>query len=831
MGRSLSLCLLLVFASLWTPALAVSGGQGRQEGQALFNQALRLAQQGKLREAVGIYRRLLHKQPRLAPAHYNLGLLYRMLNEPSKAEYHLKQAVALAPDQVGNRVQLFLLYLDTSHLDEAASSLQELRQKFPRYAEIAFLEGLLASARQEWETAYAKFQEARRRQPKDVRVLYHLGLVAYQLRRYQEAQNAFQQAVRLEARYLSAWKGLGLAWEALQKPGEAVAAYTRALQLAPDDLPTRLKRGNLYETLRRPQEALNDYETILRQYPRNVEAHLRAGTILLELKRYKEAERHFGIALRQFTKQEAAYWDILLSLAVCKYHQRDYSKAREYYAEILKYNPKNRRAYEGQTAVLEQQGELDLVIPLYRQWSQEFPDDPQPLLKIASHYERNYKPELADREYQALVQKFPTDLYVRHQYAEFLKRRGQYEAALKQCEEALQCEPGDQATLAIKAGVLEKLQRWEDALALYQSLYQSNPQNSAFALAMGALYEKMERWEEAILQYRALALTKPPNPLAFSRLIEIYEKHNRIEEAISAFEQYVRLQNDLPAFLPHFAFFLAQHGRVEAAIQRYEEAIRLYPKEKRLRGAYGFFLKLHKRWAEAVKQLRQLQALDPKDTWCRYHIADILQEQGQKEEAWRELEAALRINPDDIGLYPLTERLAGELNKAGEYERLLRELAVRPTQQRVATKRYVERLRTQGRSEEALRFLQACLRSYPKEPNLLELAIATLEEQKRFPEALLLYERAAAVKKEDLLLLRNWANRAEEHGTLSQAIRAYQVLVKAAPDELSAALKLANLYHKARRTGEAIDLVHEIIQSHPKNEDARKLLEKLEKGS
>jgi tetratricopeptide (TPR) repeat protein len=397
--------------------------------QQRFERATRLAAQGKLREAEPLFRDIVQKQPNFAPAHLSLGLVYRLLNQNDKALTHLRRAATLNPKDPKPLVELARLCLDINRLDDAQGYIRMLRDRFPSEPELPILEGALASLRGEWGVALQKFQQALKTRPNDFRIHYNLGIAAYQLKRYEAAERHFKRTTELKPDYTTGWKSLGMTYEARGLPEHAIRAYSEALKREPDDLPTRLKRAYLYQRGENLDAALADFQYLAKRYPRNPDAHIGAGLLLMRKERYSEALVHLGAALQLLSPSEPLYLEILTEIAHCNLNLKQYGKAREQFAQVLKLMPKHARAYEGQYQVLIAQEQETEILPFLRNWATNLPDDPRPLLQIARIYERNRNPRAAEEEYKQLLQKFPQQTEFVREYAQFLARQGREDEA------------------------------------------------------------------------------------------------------------------------------------------------------------------------------------------------------------------------------------------------------------------------------------------------------------------------------------------------------------------------------------------------------------------
>ncbi|MCS7273624.1 MAG: tetratricopeptide repeat protein [Fimbriimonadales bacterium] len=798
-----------------------------QEQLQRYERAIRLAAQGKLREAEPLLLEIVRKHPTFAPAHLSLGLLYRLQNQHEKALMHLRRAATLNPKEPRALVELARLCLDLNRLEDAKGYLRMLQARFPNEPELPVLEGALAMLQNNWSLAREKFQQALAKRPNDFRLHYNLGIIAYQQQRYQEAERHFRQAVTLKPNYTTGWKSLGMTYEALGLPERAIHAYTEVLKREPDDLPTRFKRASLYQRLNNLEAALADYRHLAKVYPKNADAHLGAGLILMRKERYREALAHLGAVLQLVPSTEQLYFEVLTEVAYCHFHLKEYGKARAQFAEVLKRMPRNARAYEGQYQVLlAQQVEETELSPFLHNWAAHVPDDPRPLQYLARMYERNRQPQLAEETYRQLLQKFPERTELVREFAQFLMRQGREDEAVQLYDQILQQAPKDPIALLGKARYAERRQQFQQALELYQQVLAQDPSNEPALLGAAAMYRELNQPDKAIEVYRRLTLGKTINQLAFSALLDLYRRLNRTDELIGYLKEMVQCHGD--SFLPFLASQLIQAGRGEEAVATLKEAVRREPKNAENYRLLGVVYETLQRHADALTAYQQAHTLDPKHTWTLYHIAKIQIQQGRKDAAWQTLVRALRIDPDDISLYPPLEQLAKELGREVEYRALIRELAQRDTPANEPLKAYVAWLRRENKVDEALALVRQRLRAKPNNTALLLLELSLLSAQQRHREALRIYAQLARLQPTNVNLLREWVSYAEQHGSLVDALQALQALYRAVPDDVAVGLKLVRHLELLGLRYRALELLRIMRDNFPTNPDVREALERME---
>lgn len=810
----------LLVVSFWAQSTLTS------ELQKEFDRAIRLARAGKLEQAVPILRAIIHKRPQFAPAHFNLGLVYRLQNKPEQAIYHFRQSAKLNPKDPLPLVELTRVALDLGKLDDAEGYLRTLRQRHANHPEIPLLAGSLAVLRGQWKEAREEFQKALRTRPNDFRITYNLGIVAYQLENFPEAQRYLERTVQLKPDYTTAWKSLGMVYEALKRPEEAIRAYSEALAREPDDLPTRLKRAWLYQQQNQPDSALEDYLHLARIYPRNPEALMGAGLLLMQKEQWDKARHYLGSALRLFQSTEPIFWDILTEIAICELRLKNYAKAQEYFGEILKLNPKNRRAYEGQYEVLQAQGENEQeILPFLRRWEENLPDDYRPTMIIANIYERNQRVDLAKAEYEKLLQKHPRNSDLRREYARFLSRNGQAEEALKVYDTLLTEVPDEVSALLGKARLLEQQHNYQEALALYQRVLARDASNEIALMGAAAMYRKLDQIDSASQIYREMALADPPNTLALTNNIEMLRSANRGDELVAFLKSVVEKHG--VEYLPLLATELARLNRVDEAVQAYHEAIQKTPNDARLYRGLGALLEQLQRYDESLQAYQHALQLDPKNSWTISHVAQVLIRQEKYAEAWDTLRNGLLTNPDEISFYGMIERLTEKLARQKDYESFLEGLARKDTPAQEPTKAYAEWLRRQGRTPEAIAFVQDKLKAQPESPVLLQVLLSLYQSSERYADALATYETLAKLQPKETFTLRSWATLADQHGTLEQRIRAYEALYRAVPNEIPIGLKLVRLYQQSGQRERAISLLNTMHANFPKNEDIKRLLDEI----
>ena len=180
---------------------------------------------------------------------------------------------------------------------------------------------------------------------------------------------------------------------------------------------------------------------------------------------------------------------------------------------------------------------------------------------------------------------------------------------------------------------VEDLEKLKQSEQLYARAIQLDPM---FALAI-ARYSQLESW---IVH-------------TFERTVE------RREKARTLAQQALQLQPDLPE--AHLAMgFSLYYGdnNFEAALKEFEIAQRDLPNEAEGYLALGAIQRRLGKWPESTANLEKAASLNPKDSWVLQNLALSYQTLRDFDAANKTIDRALKVNPDNLGLWEVKSKLA-----------------------------------------------------------------------------------------------------------------------------------------------------------------------------
>jgi FkbM family methyltransferase len=265
-----------------------------EEAVAYNRQAINLAMQGRLEEAVSHFNQALWLNPDYTEAHSNLGNVYYFLRnyEAAIACYeralrldanfavaynnlgtalsclkryeeagtHCRKALSLKPDYAEAHNNLGIALKGQGQIGEAIVHYQQALRLRPDYSEAHNNLGLAFAERDDREAAIGSYQEALRLKPDYAEAHYNLGLVLAKTDRFDEAIVCYRQALRLKPDHAVSHYALGVALAAQGKPQEAVPSYEQALWYKPDYADARFALGVTHLLLGNFEQGWPGYE-------------------------------------------------------------------------------------------------------------------------------------------------------------------------------------------------------------------------------------------------------------------------------------------------------------------------------------------------------------------------------------------------------------------------------------------------------------------------------------------------------------------------------------------------------------------------------------------
>ena len=272
-----------------------------------LRKAFSLHQNGNLKEAANIYRKLINSNSKNYPALHFLGIIEADSGNFTNAKSLMARSLSIQPPNVefiNNYATMLFKFGGYKSAVEICNRGLRINDKNIHLIHIMSLclfrlGNLPASLRQ--------FDKLVSYQPNYGAALNDRGSVLAEMRQYDAALASFDRAMTLEPRYAEAYLNKGNTYVELERNDDALVAFGKSLAINPDLADAWHGRGNVFVNLKRYDEALSAYDKALALKPDFAKAWHGRGNALNHLRRHDQAASAYAKVLEiephfEFTK-------------------------------------------------------------------------------------------------------------------------------------------------------------------------------------------------------------------------------------------------------------------------------------------------------------------------------------------------------------------------------------------------------------------------------------------------------------------------------------------------------------------------------------------------
>jgi serine/threonine protein kinase/lipopolysaccharide biosynthesis regulator YciM len=325
------------------------------------------------------------------------GISYVQAQDYPQAQLALEKARGLAPNDARIHLQLAKTYHGLKQYSEELKACQEVIRLDPANVEAPYLLGMEYIRQGKKDLAQQEYLQIKDKKPvelgqqlfaaiyppstpqiKNARELLVRGMAYYKAQNYTQAEAALKESVNLNPQEAVAYSYLGLTYAGLNRLPEAIGAYRQAINLKADFSEAYLNLGAAYEKSEKPEDAIEAWKASIRHKPDLWEAYYNLAAIYwrrgqkdLAMEQYKLLQDKDPVQARSLQEKIpdlARYASQIgqpppgpsttLSLTppgdVAKdvlargrdyYQAKDFAKAREALAEVVKLSPQEAEAH------------------------------------------------------------------------------------------------------------------------------------------------------------------------------------------------------------------------------------------------------------------------------------------------------------------------------------------------------------------------------------------------------------------------------------------------------------------------------------------------------
>ena len=597
-----------------------------QDPDAMINLGAVLQKQGRMSEAIERYKATIAAHPKMPEPYFNLGLAYAQIHEEEMAIVSFKTAAEVSPDFLPAHFHLADLYhrgLDYSRTEQAYLKIIKLAVELGKKIDPRSENGKaktdenntnLASAYNNLANMYFEqgqsgkafehYQKAIELKPDDPELFYNQGLAFFKVNKLDEAEQSYKKAID----------------KAYAKKLDYAEAYNNL--------------GVVYGQKGQNSEMMGMFEKSCAADPRFLDAHFNLGLTYFRDKRYDEAIKKFQDSLN--IKSDYADAHAYLGEAYFKKGIKYRKVALDHLRKAIYINP-------GKS---EFQAKLGIV------------------------YLEDGKLADAESIFRKALSLNPEDVGARENLGRMFLQQGKLDKALEQLEEGLRVEPKNAELHFLLSRVYTNKGNLDQAVEHDKKGLEIDPSRLEENLSLGDLYLKLKILDLAVAQYAAAIKLDPKSALAHHRMGEVFGQRGNRTDQIRYYEKAIQLNPKLTDARCDLAYAYSQDRQMDKAIAELEKVVKEAPSVAKghyylavlyYNKAYSEKQTNHKLLQLSTEEYKKAIQADPKHVLAHHKLGKLYWESGDKDNARKAFETALKLAPESPDIKLDLDKLKGGL--------------------------------------------------------------------------------------------------------------------------------------------------------------------------
>lgn len=240
-------------------------------------------------------------------------------------------------------------------------------------------------------------------------------------------------------------------------------------------------------------------------------------------------------------------------------------------------------------------------------------------------------------------------------------------------------------TLAALAAAYEQMRDYANAAAALRKALELAPQNAEIKRALAQNLMLAEKYDEALELFQQLAAEEPRDAAAQLRISQIYRQKRDYAKAWEAARKAREIDpNSMEARYNEVALYEAE-GKTQEAINALKDLLaatakrNYHPGEKANRlvllERLGYLHRVAEQYPQAIEAFEQMLKLDEEQApRASVHIIETWRQAKDLAKAWEQAKAAREKFPKDRNVAAMYAFVAADTGKAGEAEKVARDL-------------------------------------------------------------------------------------------------------------------------------------------------------------
>ena len=276
-------------------------------GQDPFNVAIQLHQNGRIGEAIAIYKKLFATHSGNHQYLYLLGTAYLQTGKVKESVELLTASLKLNRSNLEALKNLGIAQLAAENPSDALKTFNSLVKSKPSLPEAHFNQANALKKLGKLSDALNAYERAIKLKPNYIEALYNRGNLLMDQGKLEDALNSYQKVIDFAPKVAEAHNNKGSALKQMKRFEEALQSFEIAVSCKPQFPSAQNNIGAVLNELKRFDEALLALDKAVTIDSDNAEIFNNKGVAHKELKQYPEAQKAFEKAITLKSDYENAY--------------------------------------------------------------------------------------------------------------------------------------------------------------------------------------------------------------------------------------------------------------------------------------------------------------------------------------------------------------------------------------------------------------------------------------------------------------------------------------------------------------------------------------------
>jgi tetratricopeptide (TPR) repeat protein len=463
--------------------------------------------------------------------------------------------------------------------------------------------------------------------------------------------------------------------EALSLEGNserAVEEFKLTAVYDPQAATVRLRLAGEYMKLGLMTEAIEQAEAGLQLEPQNTDLHLFLGGVYSTIKMYAEALKEYekimaiepknlevplymGAVLAEQSQYDAAEKSFLKSATA-----PDYEKAHLGYYYIGRM-----RTLQGASGYKRAEQAFQKALSI----KPEFEDA---VTAFAELYEIQNQKEKSIALLESFQTQYGPKKMIAFQLGQTYLEQEKYDKAYRHLVVLESFEPQNLNVKMKLALILIEQKNYDNAIEKLEEILSLSPTSDKVRFYLGAVHEETSNFADAIYHFKKIESSSSHYVEATVHVAYMYQKMNRTQDAIEVVEKAITEREDVPQFYAFYASLLDEKKEYDRGISVMEKAAKRFPKSAQVRYYLGSLYDRVNNKDKSIQAMKAVLEIDKDHVQALNFLAYTYAELGRELEAAEKMAIrALELQPND----PYIMDTVGWVHfKAGRTEEAIRYL-------------------------------------------------------------------------------------------------------------------------------------------------------------